>query len=120
MIKVISITLSFVIFLSVIELIRQEKLTFKYAAGWLFVSVLAIGLSVFDRLLFDVAQWCGFELPSNFIFFTLLSVFIFLSLLMTVFLSQQQKRNDTIAQSLGILEQEVKSLKSIKQNKTEL
>ena len=74
MIKVISITLSFVIFLSVIELIRQEKLTFKYAAGWLFVSVLAIGLSDFDRLLFDVDQWCGFELPSNFIFFCLLNI----------------------------------------------
>lgn len=110
-IKLLALFLAAVILLIVFELIRQEKLTFKYAAGWIFVSVLATVLILFDRVLFHVAHFFGFELASNFIFFSLLSVFVFLSLLMTIFLCQQNSRNDTMAQKISLLEFEIKTLK---------
>jgi hypothetical protein len=112
--KVLAIVLSLIIFFFVIELIRREKLTFKYAFGWLIVSVLGVFSSIFDKLLFKIAHLLGFELPSNFIFFTLLSVFIFLSLLLTIFLCQEHKRNITIAQKLSLLEFEINELKKKK------
>ncbi len=110
-IKYLAIFLSSIIFLLIIELIRKEKLTFKYAAGWLFVSLLSIVFSIFDQLLFSLADFFGFELASNFIFFVLLAVFVFLSLLMTIFLCQQNNRNDSVAQKIGVLEYEIEKLK---------
>ena len=110
-IKLLTIILATLIFLIVIELIREEKLTFKYALGWLIVSILALGLTIFDHILFGVAHFFGFQLPSNFIFFTLLAVFVFLSLLLTLFLCQQNSRNDKIAQKLAVLEFELNEFK---------
>jgi hypothetical protein len=86
-------------------------LTFKYAVGWLLVAGGGIFFAVFYHLLYALAAWLGFELPSNFIFFALFCVFVFLSLLLTVFLCQQNIRNDLMAQKIALLEFEVKELK---------
>ncbi len=95
----------------VLELIRKEKLTFKYAFAWIGAALLTIFFAIFDQLLFKLAYLLGFELPSNFIFFGFSGIFLILSLLMTIFLCQQNSRNDTMAQKIGILEFELKQLK---------
>src|SRR5262245_20450838 len=100
--KFFVVTLSVIVLFLVLELIRQEKFTFKYAFGWIFVASLAIVFAVFDRLLSRIVHFFGFELTKDFILFIFFAVFVFLSLMMTVFLCQQDKHNDTIAQQLGI------------------
>ena len=110
-IKFLAVFLSLAIFLFVIELVRRERLTFKYALGWLLASCLAVFFSVFERLLFQLSALIGFELPSNFIFFVMICVFVLLSLLLTVFLCQQNSRNDKMAQKIAMLEFELKEFK---------
>ena len=110
-IKWLAFILSMSIFFLVIELVRRERLTFKYAAGWLIASALAVFFSVFHKCLFAIAQFCGFALPSNFIFFALLCTFVVLGLLLTVFLCQQNDRNDRMAKKIGILEFELRELR---------
>ena len=110
-IHLIAFVVALAIFLFVIDLVRRRRLTFKYAMAWLVVSAAAIFFSVFYRLLFACASWLGFELPSNFIFFALSGVFVILSLLLTVFLCQQNSRNDIMAQKIALLEFELKALK---------
>ena len=110
-IQCLAIGISVVIFLFVLDLVRRQKLTFKYALAWLFVSGCAIFFAVFKRILFHLSEVLGFELPSNFIFFVLLCTFVFLSLLLTVFLCQQNSRNDRMAQKIALLEFELKELK---------
>lgn len=109
--KLVAIVFSILVFMGVIDLVRREKLTFKYAAGWLLGSLIALGLAVFDGFVAALSSALGFELPSNFIFFSALCGFVFLSLLLTVFLCQQNKRNDRMAQKLGSLETEIRELK---------
>lgn len=109
--KTLTIFLSAFILLLVIELIREERLTFKYAVGWMTACVLAIVLTVFDYVLFSTAKFFGFELASNFIFFVLLAVFVFLSLLMTILLCQQGSHNASMAQRIGMLAFEIEALK---------
>lgn len=110
-IKAITIAGGIGLVVFVLELIRKERLTFKYAFGWLGVGGLLIFFAVFDKLLYQMAYLLGFELPSNFIFFSLSGVFVVLSFLMTLFLCQQNERNDIMAQRIGILEFEIKQLK---------
>lgn len=110
-IHLLSIVLSLLMFLFVVDLVRRHKLTFKYALAWLVVSASGVFFSIFYKFLFKIAAFLGFELPSNFIFFTLFGVFVFLSLVLTVFLCQQNNRNDAMAQKLGLLEFEIKQLK---------
>ena len=117
-IKLLAFILSFGIFLLVIELVRRERLTFKYAVGWLGASALAIFFSVFHNYLFALAEFLGFQLPSNFIFFALLCAFVLLGLLLTVFLCQQNSRNDRMAKKIGILEFELQELKKKNSSKS--
>ncbi len=110
--NLLTLVLSIMIFLFVIELVRREKLTFKYAFAWLFFSFTGIVFSLVPRVPYALSSWLGFELPSNFIFFSLLGMFVFLSLLLTVFLCQQNRRNDRMAQKIGMLELEIKEMKN--------
>ena len=110
-IKLIAICISLGVFLFVIELVRRRRLTFKYALGWLAASLAAVFFSIFENYLFELSRWLGFELPSNFIFFTMFCLIVFLSLLLTVFLCQQNNRNDKMVQKLALLEFELKQLK---------
>ena len=108
----LAIAISVAMLVFVLDLVRRRKLTFKYALGWLLAAGAAVFFAVFKQLLFACAAFLGFELPSNFIFFALLCVFVFLSLLLTVFLCQQNGRNDAMAQKIAILEFELKELKN--------
>ena len=110
-IHIVAMIVSISMFVFVIDLVRRRKLTFKYAMGWLLVSAGAIFFAVFYRLLFACAAFLGFELPSNFIFFALFCVFVTLSLLLTVFLCQQNNRNDVMAQKIALMEFEIKEMK---------
>ncbi len=110
-IHIVALLVSLAVFLFVIDLVRRRRLTFKYAVAWLLVSAGGIFFAVFYKVLFVLAAWLGFELPSNFIFFTLFCVFVFLSLLLTVFLCQQNSRNDAMAQKIALLELELKKIK---------
>lgn len=109
--KTLAGVLSVIVFLLIVELIRREKLTFKYAFGWLLIAGAGIFFSFSQDLIYQLAEWFGFALPSNFIFFTLMGFFLFLSILLTTFLCQQDMRNDTMAQKIGILEVELSELK---------
>lgn len=110
-VRFLAIAVSLLLLVLIVELVRRERLTFKYAAGWIFVALGGLGLAVFDRILADVAARLGFQLASNFIFFSVLCAFVFLSLLLTIFLCQQNARNDRMAQRIGLLEYEVEELK---------
>ena len=110
-IKLFAIFVSLSVLSCTLELIRRGKLTFKYAFGWLLLSSLAIFFVVFDGLLFRISKWLGFVLPSNFVFFVILAFFVFLALFLTVFLCQQDRRNDSMAQKIGILELELEEFK---------
>lgn len=109
--KIVAQIVSLGMFLFVVEMVRSDRLTFKYAVGWLFISAFGLFSSIFHVYLFDLASWLGFELPSNFIFFSLFGVIVFMGLLFTLFLSQQNRRNDTMAQKIGMLELEVQKLR---------
>lgn len=108
--KSLALVLALFMFLLVIELVRREKLTFKYAVGWLTACLSAILAVMFDQVLYKISSWFGFQLTSNFIFFGILSVFVFLGLVMTVFLCQQDNRNRIMAQRIALLELEIRKL----------
>jgi len=106
--RILSIILAGVFLFLIIDLVRREKLTFKYASGWILVTVGGLLTAIFDQVLYQIAARLGFQLTSNFIFFIVLCGLIFLSLVLTIFLCQQNLRNDRMAQKIGILEEEIK------------
>lgn len=107
----LAVILSMLLMAIVLELVRRNRLTFRYAMAWLFIGLGGILGALFHQVIFNISVFFGFELPSNFIFFVLFGVFIFLSLLLTVFLCQQHNRNDRMSQHIALLEEELRQLR---------
>ena len=108
--KTVAIFVSLTILCFVIELIRRQKMTFKYSMFWLIICGAVGFFSINDRLLKKISTFFGFELLSNFVFFLLLVFFIFVCLLLTIYANEQSNRSDSLAQSVGILEYKINEL----------
>lgn len=114
--KVFAILSSLAILLFVIELIRREKMTFKYSVVWLATCLLALYLSFTDAPIKKLSQLAGFALPSNFVFFLLLCFVTFLSLLLTIYVNEQNSRSELLAQSVAQLEYQIQKLQEERQH----
>ncbi len=110
-IKYFIVLITLIILAAVVNAIRREKMTFKYAANWFLGGILAIVCSLNEQWIFAVSKLAGFSLPSNFIFFLLLVFVIFLSLHLTLFINEQNSRTEALAQAVARLEHEIKKLK---------
>lgn len=112
MTKILSVGILIIFLLLIVELCRSGRLTFKYALGWLLFAVIGIGGAIFDGAVSALARAFGFIVTSNFIFFSLMIFFIVLSLFLTTFLCQQNKRNDLMAQKIALLQCELQEIKN--------
>lgn len=108
--KTFAIIISCLIVLFIIELIRRQKMTFKYSLFWLSASILTLFFACYDRLLGTLAALAGFQLVSNFVFFLFLAFVCLLCLFLTVYINEQNSRTESLAQSLGILDLKARKL----------
>jgi len=108
--RLFAIIIAGLIFIFVIDLIRRRKMTFKYSLSWLAGSLFVLLCAIYDKLLFAVSRWIGFTLPSNFIFFLTIVFFTLLSLALTVYIDEQNKRSEALAQDLGIVKLKLEKL----------
>ncbi len=108
--KTFALIMTAFILISVINLIRRQKMTFKYALAWLTSCTLVIILTIQDSWIGSLAEWAGFALTSNFIFFLLLIFVIFFSLLLTIHINEQNSRTESLAQALAKLDHRLKKL----------
>lgn len=109
-VKTFALMAAALILVYVIELIRREKMTFKYSISWLASCVVVIFFTLQDQYLVTISRWVGFELPSNFIFFLLLLFVIWFSLILTVHINEQNSRAEHLAQSVALLQYQLKKL----------
>ncbi|HOW59980.1 MAG TPA: DUF2304 domain-containing protein [Candidatus Omnitrophota bacterium] len=116
--KTFALCLTAFILIAVIDLIRRQKMSFKYALTWLVLSAGVIFFTIYDAWLRNIAQWAGFALPSNFIFFLLLIFVIFSSLLLTLYINEQNNRTETIAQAIAKLDLRIKQIEEEKKKTT--
>lgn len=112
--KTFALCLTVFILIAVIDLIRRQKMSFKYALTWLALSMAVIFVTIYDAWLRNIAQWAGFALPSNFIFFLLLIFVIFSSLLLTLYINEQNNRTEAIAQAIAKLDLRIKQIEEKK------
>ena len=108
--RTFAFVMAFIVLFLVIDLIRRQKMTFKYALAWLVSSGLVLFFTIQDHWLSKLAAWAGFALPSNFIFFLLLIFVIFSSLLLTLHINEQNSRSESLAQAIAKLDYRLKKL----------
>ena len=108
--QILSITLSLVVLVSVLEFIRRGVFKEKYALLWLFSSIALIIISLWRGLLDFTAGIFGFYYPPSFLFLLGLGFLLLITLHFSIVLSILSEKNKKLAQELGILKEKLEKV----------
>ena len=103
--------------IAMIVMLRRRTLEIKYTLVWLFMGVGILIIALVPGLMGGMARLIGVALPVNMLFFM---GFIFLATIvfsLTLAISRMSMRIKNIAQSVALLEKEMKELKDLKEEK---
>ena len=100
--KIIAATIGVVIFISIIELVRQRKLREEYAWLWLITGMSILVLSLWYDLLAAISHYIGGVYPSAVLFFFGLIFLLLISLYQSVKISRLTDQVQKLSQELAI------------------
>jgi hypothetical protein len=109
-VQIIAIGISVIIFVIVIELIRRNHLKERYSLIWLATAIVLIIFSVWRSLLNVIAGAIGIYYAPSLLFLLAIGFLILLLLNHSVAVSSLTKKNERLAQELGILKTKLKNV----------
>lgn len=102
-VKIVSLSVSSLIFITVVELIRRDRLKERYSLIWLIASIVLIVFSSWRGLLHFFAAKLGIYYPPSFLFLLAIGFLIILLLYLSIIISSHSEHNKRLAQEIGIL-----------------
>jgi len=105
LILIVSICISLTILVSVLELIRRNRLKEKYSLLWLFSSVVLLLFSLSRDLLHSAAALIGIEYPPSLIFLLGLLFLIVINIHFSTVISSLTEKNKRLAQEIALLKE---------------
>ena len=117
-IQVLAILGSLIIAAFIFELIRKRKLIERYSLLWFGSVLILIILSLWRDLLERAAALMGVYYAPSALFIVAIFCGTILFVHFTIVISKLTEQNKTLAQELGLLKEEMQTLKHITENKT--
>ena len=111
-IQIVALTVSVVLLLAVLELVRRRKLTEEYSFLWILSSLALLALSIQREILHDAARWLGVYYPPILLVMLLIVMVFVASLCFSVIVSRQRQQIERLIEETAILSAEVRELRS--------
>lgn len=106
----LSIIFSVAFLITVIELVRKNKLQERYSLLWIFMSIIVLILSVSPVLIEILAKWLDIKNPPSFLFLFGLIYLLIYNLHITTVISKQSEKITKLAQHIALLEEKYKNI----------
>jgi hypothetical protein len=107
-IQIVIATVSVMLLVTVLELVRRRRLLERYALLWLFSSVVLVALAVWRGALDKIAEQLGIAYPPNALFIVAFGFVLWLLLHFSVAVSRLSDQSKLLAQRLALLEERVR------------
>src|ERR687891_2273735 len=104
-IQIVAIVAAGLLFVALLELVRQRRLLERYAILWLFSALVLLGLSVWRELLEKLASAIGVAYPPNALFLVAFGFVLVLLLHFSLAVSRLSDQSKVLAQRLALLEE---------------
>lgn len=102
---------SLVVLLLTLELLRRRQLREKYAAIWLLLSLVVLGVSVFPGVLLGLSARLGFAVPANLVFLASVAVLLFVSMQLSLEVGRLEDESQRLAEEVALLRHDVDRLR---------
>ena len=110
-IQIVALTVSIVLLLAVLELVRRRKLTEEYSFLWILSSLALLALSVRREILHAAARWLGVYYPPILLVMLLIVMVFVASLCFSVIVSRQRQQIERLIEETAILSAEIRELR---------
>ena len=110
-IQIVALTVSVVLLLAVLELVRRRKLTEEYSFLWILSSLALLALSIRREILHDAARWLGVYYPPILLVMLLIVMVFVASLCFSVIVSRQRQQIERLIEETAILSAELRDLR---------
>jgi hypothetical protein len=107
-IQLLTICVSALLLVGVIELVRRRRLLERYALVWLFSSLVLLGLSIWRGALDRIAEQIGVSYPPNALFIVAFGFVLWMLLHFSIAVSRLSDQSKVLAQRLALLDERMR------------
>lgn len=111
-IQIVAITVSLLLFLFIMYLIRSQRLKEEYSLLWILFSLVFILFSFWRSGLDYISEFLGVAYPPAALFMILLMAIFLILIEFSIIISKLSNKNKTLAQEIGMLKYEIEKLKN--------
>jgi len=112
-IQLVAITVSLLLFLFIMYLIRSQRLKEEYSLLWVFFSLVFVVLSFWRSGLDHLSAFLGVAYPPAALFMILLMAVFLILIEFSVIISKLSNKNKRLAQEVALLKHELKKLQAL-------
>ena len=111
-IQIVALTISALLLLIVLELVRRRKLTEEYSFFWILSALALLILSARREILHAVARWLGVSYSPIILVMVLIVMVFVASLCFSVIVSRQRQQIERLIEETAILSAELRDLQA--------
>ncbi|NQT78527.1 MAG: DUF2304 domain-containing protein [Bacteroidetes bacterium] len=111
-IQIVAITVSLLLFLFIMYLIRSQRLKEEYSLLWIFFSLVFILFSFWRSALDYISELLGVAYPPAALFMILLMAIFLILIEFSIIISKLADKNKSLAQEIGLLKLEMEKLRN--------
>ncbi len=110
-VQLISIAISVLLLVAVLELVRRRRLVEEYSIIWILGALVLLAASVWRGFLDTAARFLGIYYPPSLILMGLVLLFFVALLGLSVVLSRQQRQIESLTEETAVLGAEIRDLR---------
>ncbi len=118
-IQIVAITVSVILLVVVLELVRRRKLTEEYSFLWILGALVLLTLSIRRDALDMAAAWLGVHYPPMVLVMLLIVIVFVASLCFSVIVSRQRQQIERLIGETSILAAELREQRVVQKRRTE-
>jgi Uncharacterized conserved protein (DUF2304) len=116
-VQVVALTISVVLLLVVLELVRRRKLVEEYSFLWIGSALVLVALSASRYSLDVAARWLGVFYPPIILVMMLILIVFAASLWFCVIVSKQRQQIERLIEDTAVLAAELRDLKALQEDR---
>jgi hypothetical protein len=117
-IQIVSLAVSVLLLLVVLELVRRKKLTEEYSFLWILSALALLAVSAKRQVIDTTARWLGVYYPPIILVLLLILMVFVATLCFSVIVSRQRRQIERLIEETAILSAELREMRK-KQSATE-
>ena len=109
-VQLVSIAVSTILLVAVVELVRRRQLTEEYSFIWIVCAVALLGLSLWRNVLDETALALGVHYPPALLLLVLTFFVVIVSLYFSVVVSRHRRDIERLVEEIALLDADLRAL----------